>query len=478
MHHRFASLGRAAVIALAGLLVLVPLALAGGHGSTTARQGDCGSPAGGTLPTVTSVTVDGVPIPGAKPGMGKLYYSTTTGNGQLNGSDCLYPWSLRIERDYTGAGPDSGWYSVVGTAPWFLDHAAFAQKFNPAYVDLPAVTENSQIVATVQLPSDGSYAARNAYWFTTNGKLSGVTGIALSGNTLTITGSPRSNVNAPEQWPNGLPADYNALAVDAATYYAQFGGLSNWGAGQPNGYGDSGAFGPGGSIAQVSTIGLQFSIRARFAEGPLGKGSEEQRGSWFESINTPRWSTMYSNQGGSPSLQMGMGNYSQYYATAANTVTRNAGGLRMMLPDAWASLGFGVSSASDPALIQGAIQVTRTESGATTPVVATTTPVPGVGIVVDIGTVPFSSPNYTTKRNTAVRAKVSGKSVMLTFSLTAAQAKAAKGKVTVMGGTKKLKKLGAFPAKKGRNTISVAYIKRGGYVVKAGKTVIGSAVVR
>ena len=477
MHHRFASLGRAAVIALAGLLVLVPLALAGGHGSTTARQGDCGPPAGGTLPTVTSVTVDGAAIPGAKPGMGRLYYSMTTGNGQLNGSDCLYPWSLRIERDYTGAGPDNAWYGVVGTAPWFLDHAAFAQKFNPAYADQPAVTENSQIVAVVQLPSDGSYAARNAYWFTTNGALAGNNGIALSGNTLTITGSPRANVNTPEQWPNGLPADYNALAVDAATYYAQFGGTNNWSGGQPNGYGDSGPFGPGGAVAQVSTIGLQFSVTARFA-GPLGKGSEEQRGSWFEAVNTPRWNTMYSNQGGSPSLQIGMGNYSQYYAGAANAVTANVGGLRMMLPDAWASLGFGVSSASDPALIQGAIQVTRTENGATTPVVATTTPVPGVGIVVDVGTVPFSSPNYTTKKNTAVRAKVSGKNVMLTFSLTAAQAKAAKGKVTIMGGTKKLKKLGTFPAKKGKNTISVAYIKKGGYVVKAGKTVIGSAVVR
>jgi len=477
VHHRFASLGRAAVIALAGLLVLVPLAIAGGHGSTTARQGGCGAPAGGTLPTVTSVTVDGVAIPGAKPGMGKLYYAMTTGDGQLNGSDCLYPWTLRIQRDYTNASPDSGWFSVVGTAPWFLDHAAFAQKFNPAYADQPAVTENSPIVAVVQLPSDGSYAAQNAYWFTTTGKLDGTTGIALSGNTLTVTGFPRANVTAPERWPTGLPADYNALAVDAATYYAQFGGLSNWGNGQDNGYGDSGAYGPGGAVAQVSTFGLQFEVRARFA-GPLGKGSEEQRGSWFESINTPRWSTKYSNQGGSPSLQMGMGNYSQYYAGTGNTLTPNVGALRMMLPDAWATLGFGVSSASDPTVIQGAIQVTRTERGATTPVVATTTPVPGVGIVVDVGTVPFSSPNYTTKRSTAVRAKVSGNNVTLTFSLTAAQAKAAKGMVTIMGGKKRVKKLGTFPAMKGRNTIAVPYIKKGGYVVKAGKIIIGSAIVR
>lgn len=465
------------LIALAAVLAAVPTAGARHAGTGSARQGDCGPPAGGALPTVTSVTVDGVAIPGAKPGMGKLYYKMSTGNGQLDGTNCLHPWDLRIERDYTGAGPDSGWFSVVGTAPWFLDHAAFAQKFNPAYTDLPAVTENSRIVATIQLPSDGSYAAQNAYWFTTNGKLEGNTGVVLSGNTLTVTGYPRNNVNTPEQWPNGLPADFNALAVDAATYYAQFGGLSSWGNGQPNGYGDSGQFGPGGPIAQVSTFGLQFSVRARFA-ATLGKGSEEQRGSWFEATNTPRWSFMYSNQGGSPSLQMGMGNYSQYYAGAGNTVTTNSGALRMMLPDAWASLGFGVSSASDPALIQGAIQVTRTESGATTPVVATTTPVPGVGIVVDIGAVPFSSPNYTTKRNTAVRAKVSGRNVALTFNLTAAQVKAAKSRVTVLGGTKKLKKVGTFAVKKGKNTVSVARIKRGGYVVKAGKIVIGSVTVQ
>ena len=465
------------LIALAVIVTAVPGAAARHAGSAQARQGDCGPPAGGTLPTVTSVTVDGVAIPGSKPGMGKLYYSMSTGNGQLDGTNCLYPWDLRIERDYTGAGPQSGWFSVVGTAPWFLDHAAFAQKFNPAYTDQPAVTESTKIVATIQLPSDGSYAAQNAYWFTTNGRLEGSTGISLNGNTLTVTGYPRANVNTPEQWPNGLPPDYNALAVDASTYYAQFGGLDSWGNGQANGYGDSGQFGPGGPIAQVSTIGLQFSVRARFA-ATLGKGSEEQRGMWFEATNTPRWSFMYSNQGGGPSLQMGMGNYSQYYAGAGNTVTTNVGNLRMMLPDAWAQLGFGVSSGSDPALIQGAIQITRTESGSTTPVVATTTPVAGVGIVVDIGTVPFSSPNYTAKKNKAVQAKVRGRKVALTFKLTAKQVKAAKGRVTVLGGTKKLRKVGTFAVRKGRNTVSVAFIKKGGYVVKAGRAVIGSATVR
>ncbi len=407
------------LIALAVIVTAVPGAAARHAGSAQARQGDCGPPAGGTLPTVTSVTVDGVAIPGSKPGMGKLYYSMSTGNGQLDGTNCLYPWDLRIERDYTGAGPQSGWFSVVGTAPWFLDHAAFAQKFNPAYTDQPAVTESTKIVATIQLPSDGSYAAQNAYWFTTNGRLEGSTGISLNGNTLTVTGYPRANVNTPEQWPNGLPPDYNALAVDASTYYAQFGGLDSWGNGQANGYGDSGQFGPGGPIAQVSTIGLQFSVRARFA-ATLGKGSEEQRGMWFEATNTPRWSFMYSNQGGGP----------------------------------------------------------RTESGSTTPVVATTTPVAGVGIVVDIGTVPFSSPNYTAKKNKAVQAKVRGRKVALTFKLTAKQVKAAKGRVTVLGGTKKLRKVGTFAVRKGRNTVSVAFIKKGGYVVKAGRAVIGSATVR
>ena len=465
--------------ALAAALILVPGAGARQVGEPHARQGDCG-PGSGTLPTVASVTVDGVAVPGgsqsAGPGMGKLYYSTEAGNGQQNGSDCLYPFTVKLNRDYTGAGPTSGWMSVVGTGPWFLDHAAFAQKFNPAYADSPAVSEASTVVVTLTLPADGSYAAQNAYWYVTNGKLDGNNAIVLNGNTLTITGRPAQNVVTAQQWPTGLPADYNALAVDAATYYNQFGGTNNWPGGEPNGYGDSGPFGAGGAIAQVSSMGLQFSVTARFA-GTLGMGSEQQRGSWFEAVNTPRWSTMYSNNGGTPSLTLGMGNYHEYYATAANTVTLNTGSLRMMLPDAWALLGFGVSSASDPTLIQGAIQVTRTEAGATTPVVATTTPVPGVGIVVDVGAVSFSSPNYTTRKNTAVRARVSGTNVVLQFSLTAAQLKAGKNKVTVYGGTKKLKKLVTVAAKKGRNTVTVALIKKGGYAVKAGKTVVGSATL-
>ena len=467
---------RKVLFILAALLVLVPAAGARG----LARQGDCG-PGSGSLPTVASVTVDGAAVPagsqGAGPGMGKLYYSTEAGNGKTNGQDCLYPFTVQLDRDYTGAGPSSGWMSVVGTGPWFLDHAAFAQKFNTAYVDSPAVTESSTVVVTLTLPSDGAYAAQNAYWYVTNGHLEGNTGISLSGNTLTITGHPAQNVTTTQQWPSGLPSDYNALAVDASTYYSQFGGTNNWGGGQENGYNDGGPFGPGGTIAQVSSLGLQFSATARFA-GTLGKGSEEQRGSWFEAVNTPRWTTMYSNNGGSPSLQLGMGNYHSYYATAANTETQNAGSLRMMLPDAWALLGFGVSSASDPTLIQGAIQVTRTESGSTTPVAAITTAVPGVGIVVDVGTVAFSNPNYTTKKNTSVKARTSGKNVVLQFKLTAAQVKAGKGKVTIWGGTKKLKKLMTVTAKKGSNSATVAYIRKGGYAVKAGKTVVGSATVR
>ncbi len=473
---------RAAFVALITLLVLVPLAAdVGGH-PANGRQGSCGPPQGGTLPTVTSVTVGGVAIPAgsdsSKPGPGKLYYQSTTGDGQINGGDCLYPWTIRIMRDYTGAGPDSGWQSVVGTAPFFLDHAAYARKFNPAYADDPVVTEDTKVVIAVTLPGDGSYAAQNAYWFTTNGKLDGNAGISLNGSTLSISGYPRNNINTAEQWPNNLPADFNALTVDASTYYNQFGGLNNWGGGQPNGYGQNGAFGPGGTIAQASSYGLQFSVTARFAAGPLGKGSEEQRGSWFEAVNTPYWSTMYSNQGGSLTLQSSMGNYSEYYTGETNTVTKATGALRMMLPDAWTQLGFGVTSASDPALIQGAIQVTRTESGTTTPVAATTSAVPGVGIVVDVGTVAFSNPSYKTKRNTTVRAQRKGKGVRLSFRLTAAQVKAAKGKVTIWAGKRKLKKIATVRAKKGKNSTSVRYIKRGGYAVKVGKTTIGSATIR
>jgi len=459
-------------------LTLAPTAGARPLG-THARQGSCGA-ASGAPPTVASVTVDGIAVPagaqGAGPGIGKLYYATEAGNGQQNGSDCLYPFSVKLNRDYTGAGPASGWMSVVGTAPWFLDHAAFAQKFNSAYVDSPAVIASSTVVVTLTLPSDGSYAAQNAYWYVSNGRLEGNNGIVKSGSTLTFTGHPAQNVTTAQQWPTGLPADFNALAVDATTYYGQFGGTSNWSGGTDNGYGDSGAFGPGGAIAQASSIGLQFSVTARFA-GPLGRGSEEQRGSWFEAVNTPRWTTMYSNSG-SPALTLGLGNYHEYYATAANTVTANTGSLRMLLPDAWALLGFGVTSASDPTLIQGAIAVTRTEAGATTPVVATTSAVPGVGVVVDVGAVGFSSPNYKTIRNTAVRARVTGKSVSLQFSLTAAQVVAGKGKVTIWGGTKKLKKMTTVTVKKGTNNVVVAYIKKGGYAVKVGKTLIGSATIR
>jgi hypothetical protein len=108
-------------------------------------------------------------------------------------------------------------------------------------------------------------------------------------------------------------------------------------------------------------------------------------------------------------------------------------------------------------------------------VTATNTVVPG-GIIVDLGTVGFSTPNFTAKKNNAVTAKIAGKNVQLKVKLTAAQAKAYK-KLTVTGGTKKLKKLTIVKAKKGTNTITVKYTKKGGYVVTGGKIVIGSVIL-
>ena len=473
---RLRSVAYAASVA-ALLLVLAASAGARPLGSH-ARQGDCG-PASGSPPAIQSVTVDGVSIPAGStqsgPGMGKLYYSTELGNGQQNGSDCLYPFSVRLNRDYTGAAPSNGqWSPVWGVAPHFLDHGALAQKFNAAYADQPAVTAASTVVITVALTGDGVYSAPNAYWFTSTGKLEGNTGIVVSGTTMTITGHPATNLNAPEQWPTGFDPAFNAFTATPSAY-----DLNSWPGGSANGY-DARTDPPsilGSQIAPAASLGLQFSFSARFSNGTLNQGSEAQRGSWFETVNSPRWTTMFSNQGGSPSLQLGMGNYHEYYDATTNAPTLNAGSLRMLLPDAWASLAFGVSSASDPTLIQGAIQVVRTEAGSTTPIVATTTPVPGQGVIVDVGTVTFSSPNFTTKKNSAVRAKIAGKNVTLQFTLTAAQLKAGKGKVTIYGGTKRLKKLTTVAAKKGRNTVTVAYIKKGGYAVKAGKTVIGSATL-
>ena len=132
------------------------------------------------------------------------------------------------------------------------------------------------------------------------------------------------------------------------------------------------------------------------------------------------------------------------------------------------------ASASDPALIQGAIQVVRQEGG-TTVIPAITTPVAG-GIIVDVGEVTFSTPNFTTKKNTAVRASIKGKRVTLRFKVTKAQLRKSK-KVTIYGGSKKVKKLTTITAKVGSNTVSVKNIGKGGYVVKAGKTVIGSATL-
>ena len=72
--------------------------------------------------------------------------------------------------------------------------------------------------------------------------------------------------------------------------------------------------GAGGPIAQVFARGLAFSFNLRFTTAATGNaGSEAQRGSWFETVNTPRWTNNFSNQGGSPQLQLGMGNYHSYY---------------------------------------------------------------------------------------------------------------------------------------------------------------------
>ena len=470
---------RKVLFILVALLVLAPAAGARVAHQPQMRQGQCEAPAGGAQPTVTGVTVDGQAVPAgstqAGPGMGKLYYSIEAGSGQLNGMDCLLPWTIRLNRDYTGAQPSNGqWSSVWGVAWHALDHATLAQKFNSAYTDQPAVSATSKVVITLSLDSAGAYTPANAYWYSTTGKLEGNTGIQVSGNTMTITGSPAPAINAPEQWPTGLAADFNAYTADKAAY-----DLNTWPGGAPNGY-DARTDPPtilGSQIAPAASLSLQYSFNIRFSNGPLGMGSEQQRGSWFEAVNSPRWTFMFSNQGGSPSLQLGMGNYHEYYDTA-NVPTLSSGSLRMLLPDAWATLAFGVTSASDPTLIQGAIQVTRTEAGSTTPVAAVTTPVAGQGIIVDAGTVTFSSPNFTTKKNTSVKARTSGKNVVLQFKLTAAQLKAGKNKVTIWGGTKKLKKLTTVTAKKGNNSVTVAYIKKGGYAVKAGKAVVGSATVR
>ena len=74
--------------------------------------------------------------------------------------------------------------------------------------------------------------------------------------------------------------------------------------------------------------GLAFSFNLRFTTAATGNaGSEAQRGSWFETVNTPRWTNNFSNQGGSPQLQLGMGNYHSYYDLAGAEVL-NTGKLR------------------------------------------------------------------------------------------------------------------------------------------------------
>ena len=131
----------------------------------------------------------------------------------------LLPWTIKLNRDYNGAQPSNGqWSSVWGVAPWALDHATLAQKFNSAYTDQPAISASSKVVITLSLDSAGAYTPANAYWYSTTGKLDGNTGIQVSGNTMTITGYPAAAINAPEQWPTGLAADFNAYTADKAAY--------------------------------------------------------------------------------------------------------------------------------------------------------------------------------------------------------------------------------------------------------------------
>ena len=111
-------------------------------------------------------------------------------------------------------------------------------------------------------------------------------------------------------------------------------------------------------------------------------------------------------------------------------------------------------------------------------VVATTKAVAGVGIIVDVGSVHFSLPNFKTQRNMAVKATRRGKSkkVTLTFSLSKAQAKKT---ITIWAGKAKLKKVKTIrKAKKGKNTVVVTYVRNGGYAVKVGTKLLGSATVR
>ena len=218
---------------LVAALALVPAA--GARVSPQPRQGSCGS-ASGALPTVTSVTVDGqaVPADSAKGGSGTLYYSIDDngGTGQANGSDCLFKWDVTLRRNYDTAGPSAGqWGSVAGVGSWFLDHAAFAQKFVGGYTDDPVVTADSTVVITATLPASGTYTAANAYWYTSTGTLDGDSPISLSGNTLTVTGHPAPYVHTADEWPTGLAATFNPL-TDADP------GYNSWPGGSPNGFND------------------------------------------------------------------------------------------------------------------------------------------------------------------------------------------------------------------------------------------------
>lgn len=436
----------------------------------------------GSTPTITSVTVDGNSIvngTSSLPAAGNLYYKINSETSQTFNGACSFQYTVNVMRNYGEIGPGGGWFQIVGLQKWFLDHAAFAQRYDGGYVDVHPVTSSSTVVITMTLPDTGSYTAANIFDYVTVGKFAGDSPMVLDGSTLTITGHPAFNVVSPNPWPNCVPPTFNALADSLSSLSC--GDTNSWppASATDNGYGDSGPFGPSGSIAQVASRGLQFNVRTDFAP-TLDAKSEVQRGMWFETPNTPRWTINYSNSDAGPSLQLGMGNYHEYYAGLANTVTLNTGSLRFMMPDAWTALGFGVTSDSDPALIDGVIQVARTESGTTSTVSATLTPVSGDGIIVDVGSLGFSSPTYTTNRNNAVKATIAGTKVKLSFSLTTAQVSQAKKKVTVFAGPlSELTAVKTFKVVKGKNTLSVVYVEDGGYTVRLGdaaQTVLGSAI--
>jgi hypothetical protein len=80
----------------------------------------------------------------------------------------------------------------------------------------------------------------------------------------------------------------------------------------------------------------------------------------------------------------------------ADGVTRNVGSMQAFLPTAVVASLFGLAPAD---IDTSALTVTRTESGSTSTVPFTATPVAG-GIVLNVSDITFSSPTYTVKKST------------------------------------------------------------------------------